>query len=117
MHSDLSRRRSATIAGYARVAQADPTELAEARQRGAAARGAQLRGDSSWGKRMSEARRLKRYGAVMPSTPQRINDLERRIKRLEAVLEKPNGRSLPAARQHQQQHKEQAYAVSQSTSL
>jgi hypothetical protein len=62
--ADLRRRRAASIAGFARVSQADREELATTRQRGAAVRGAQLRGDSDWGRRMAEARRLKRYGAT-----------------------------------------------------
>jgi hypothetical protein len=94
MGSDpIRRRRAATIAGYARVAQADPDEIAEARQRGASIRGAQLRGDREWGKRMAEARRLKRYGATMPTTHQRLTEIEQRLERLE------NDRKEEAARE------------------
>jgi hypothetical protein len=81
--SSLRRLRAAAIAGYARAQTADPDEIAQARRRGGAVRGAQLRGDSAWGRRMAEARRLKRYGATMPSAHARIDALERRVERLE----------------------------------
>jgi hypothetical protein len=95
--AELSRRRAAAIAGFARVSQADPEELAEARQRGGAARGAQLRGDKEWGKRMAEARRLKRYGAVTPTTHQRLTDIERRLERLETERKEEAARARTRA--------------------
>ena len=84
MTRELRRRRAASIAGFARVEKADPDELAAARQRGGETRGAQLQGDSDWGRRMAEAKRLKRYGP-RPTTEQRLTVLERRMAALEAT--------------------------------
>jgi hypothetical protein len=83
----LRRRRAAAIAGFARVSQADPSEIADARKRGGAIRGAQLRGDSAWGKRMAEARRLKKYGSYLPTTRQQLSELEKRLERLEETTQ------------------------------
>ena len=85
VNNALRRRHAASIAGYARVEHADPEELAATRQRGAETRGDQLRVDSSWGRRMAEAKRLKRYGP-QPTTDQRYSALERRLARLEALI-------------------------------
>ena len=79
--TSLRRRRAASIAGYAR---AEQPSAADARQRGAETRGDQLRGDSDWGRRMADLRRLKRYGPA-PSTEDRIATLEKRLARLEVV--------------------------------
>jgi len=96
VNNGLRRRRAASIGGFARVAQAEPAELAATRQRGGETRGDQLRGDSSWGRRMAEAKRLKRYGS-QPTTDQRISALERRLVRLEAFLAVQDGVDVAAS--------------------
>ena len=78
----LSRRQVASLGGYARNAKADPDEIAATRARGGATRAAQLRGRSDWGKRMAEAKRLKRYGPP-PTNDERFAALEARISQLE----------------------------------
>ncbi len=80
------RRRAASLGGYARMAQGAPLQLDEMRRKAGATRGAQLRGDSEWGRRMAEARRLKRYGPGL-TTEQRLRDLERRMLALESKEE------------------------------
>ena len=94
---EARRRRAASIAGYARAAQ---PSAAEARQRGAETRGRQLIGDSSWGRRMAEAKHLKRYGPS-PTLGPRVTALEQRLAELERGQVSTNGHdtevAIPAA--------------------
>lgn len=76
------RRAAARTGGLARIAHGDPNELAAMRRRGGAARGRQLQGDSDWGRRMAEFKRLRRFG-VRATDPRQ---LEQRIAALEAAL-------------------------------
>ena len=69
----------------ARAREGDPDQLDAMRRRGGETRGAQLRGDASWGRRMAEARRLKRYGPHL-TTDQRIDALEQRLALLETSM-------------------------------
>ncbi len=87
---DLKRRRAASIGGFARAQQ---ESAQDARQRGGETRGAQLAGNSSWGQRLAELKRLKRNGPP-PSLEIRVRELEsqrrvleERLGRLEALLE------------------------------
>jgi len=52
------------------------------RAKGGAVRGAQLRGNSSWGQRMAAAKRLRRYGPG-PSAADRLREIEARLSALE----------------------------------
>jgi hypothetical protein len=81
----LRRHRAAVIGGVARVELADPEEIAEARRRGGEVRGAQLRGDSQWGRNLAAIKRLRRYG-VVDRAARESTDLLERIARLEAAL-------------------------------
>ena len=90
MNASIRRRRAASVAGFARIEQADPDELATSRQRGGETRGAQLQGDAAWGRTMAAAKALKRNGGG-PTNEQRIAALESRLERIESVLQREGG--------------------------
>jgi hypothetical protein len=83
----LRRRRTATLGGYGRITRSDPDELQAARRRGGETRARQLRGDSSWGRRMAEQRLLKAEstGRTPPLTA-RMCELEARLFIVEEAL-------------------------------
>lgn len=76
------RTRAAQVAGRARAAQ---ESAAEARRRGNATSARLRAGDRDWGRKMALARALKRGQLPLDPTKE-IQELERRLARVEALL-------------------------------